>query len=334
MTWQTILYFTSVLLTCMLTGFLTQYAYRQPALPGVRTFAWMVLSECLLALTEMLSMLSGTQEQALFWFNVRVIFIAIIPVLWLKFALEYNGRKDWLSKQMTAGAFIIPLITQVMVWSNSLHGLWVQREVAFHQNGSFWIIETGARIPGLWFMVHSFYSLILLLAGVGVLLLTAWQKREDYRGQAVLLSIGALISLGTTVIPIFNLLPQSEFNPFVPGIGVSVLMYALAIFRFQFLKRTPTQENTSRLTVLEPHEKSSVAILIFIFILFASSIAAASYFTYQNYERQFRAQVDNQLAAVASLKVGELQDWRDERLADARLFYQNENFSERVRKYL
>jgi len=334
MTWQTILYFTSILLICTLTGFLFWYVRRQPALPGVRTFGWMVLSECLLALTEMLSMLGGTQEQALFWFNARVIFIAIIPVLWLKFALEYNGRKDWLSKQLTAGAFIVPLITQGMLWSNSLHGLWVKQEVAFHQNGLFWIAQTSARIPGLWFMVHSFYSMILLLAGVGVLLLTAWQKREDYRGQAVLISVGALISLATTVIAVFNLLPQSEFNPFVPGIGISVLMYALAIFRFQFLKRVPAQENTPRLINLEPHEKSSVAILVFIFILLASSIAAASYFTYQNYERQFRAQVENQLSAISALKVDTLQDWRNERLEDANLFYQNENFSERVRKVL
>jgi hypothetical protein len=40
------------------------------------------------------------------------------------------------------------------------------------------------RIPGLWFMVHSFFSLILLLAGIVVILLTAWRMRRQHLGQA------------------------------------------------------------------------------------------------------------------------------------------------------
>ena len=80
MTWQTILYFTSILLTCALTGFLAWYAWRQPALPGVRTLCALALSECLMALTDIISMLSGTQAQALFWFNLRFLFTAIIPL--------------------------------------------------------------------------------------------------------------------------------------------------------------------------------------------------------------------------------------------------------------
>ncbi len=333
MTWQTILYFSSILLTCILTGFLAWYAWRQPALPGVRAYAGLALSECLLALTDVISMLSGTPAQALFWFNLRFIFTAIIPIIFLAFALAYSGQPGWCSKKLLAGALVIPLVTQVIVWSNGLHGLWVKQEVAFHQNGPFWIAETGARIPGLWFMLHSIYSL-LLLAGVGVILFTAWHQQRQYRTQAFLLSAGALVILVTALIPIFNLLPQAEFNPFVPGIGISALLYALAVFRFQFLKRDPAQVSASRLTHLALQEKRSLAVFSFIFILIASGIAAIGYLTYQNYEKQFRAQVENQLGAIASLKADELQDWRDERLADAHLFYRNENFSERVRLFL
>jgi PAS domain S-box-containing protein len=334
MNWQTSLYFSSILLTFFLTGFLAWYAWRQPSLPGIRAFAALMLSECLLALAEILSMLGGSQEQALFWFNLRVIFIAIIPVLWLGFALEYSGRRDWLSKRLLTGMFIIPLITQAMLWSNSLHGLWIRQEVAFHQNGPFWIVETGARIPGIWFMVHSIYSLLLLLAGIGVIFFTAWNMRRPHRNQALLLSCGALASLGTTLTSIFNLLPQFEFNLFTPGIGISAIFYAQAVFQFQFLKNTPAEENMPRMTRLDSHERRSLAVLFFIFTLFVSGLAAAGFLTYQNYERQFRAQVESQLEAIAALKADDLRDWRAERLADAGLFYRNENFSERVRNYL
>jgi hypothetical protein len=239
MIWQTVLYFISILLTCILTGFLDWYVWRQPALPGTRYFAQMVISGFLLSLTEVFSILSGTQAQALAWFNLRFIFTASIPILWLFFALEYNGRRDWLSNRLMSGMFIIPLITQVLIWNSSLHGLWVKQEVAFHQSGSFWIAETSARIPGLWFMVHSFYSMILLLTGVGVILFASIGKQWKYRWQGILLSAGVLISLVTTVVPVFNIFPQFEFNPFVPGLGVSALFYFLAIFRFQFFETRP-----------------------------------------------------------------------------------------------
>ncbi|GAB4500942.1 MAG: hypothetical protein Fur0035_04820 [Anaerolineales bacterium] len=77
----------------------------------------------------------------------------------------------------------------------------------------------------------------------------------------------------------------------------------------------------------DPGEKFSLAGLLTIFLLFVAGLAAASIFTYLNYEQNLREEVDEQLAAVAALKVTQLENWRAERLADARLFYQNPNFS-------
>lgn len=334
MTWQTVLYFSSILLTCILTGFLAWYAWRQPHVMGARSYAHMVLAESLLALTEIGAMLVSTEPQAAFWFSLRVPFAAIIPVFWLFFALEYSGRGDWLSKLLRVALFAIPVITQVVMVTGSLHGLWVVQDVAFEKIGPFWIANTSARIPALWYLVHTFYSTLLLVVGAGALVVAAWRKPKRLLGQALLVSLGALTALGMALVGVFNLLPELRFNPFVPGIGFSAVCYALAIFRFQFLKRPPLPQSGSRLTDLKPEEKSSLAVLILIFILFVSGIAAASYLTYQNYERQFRAQVGSQLEAIASLKADELQNWRSGRLADANLFYRNKNFSERVQDYL
>ena len=156
MTWQTILYFSSILITIALMGFLAWYAWRQRETAGARAFMWLALSECYLALAEALFMLSRTPAQALFWFDTRFLALASMPVLWLLFVLEYSGLKHWCSKGLVAGMFVIPFVTQVMLWTNPLHGLWVKQEVGFHQNGPFWIAETSARLPSLWFLVHSF----------------------------------------------------------------------------------------------------------------------------------------------------------------------------------
>jgi PAS domain S-box-containing protein len=80
--------------------------------------------------------------------------------------------------------------------------------------------------------------------------------------------------------------------------------------------------------------RRSMAMFLLIFTVMAVGIAAVGYISYHNYERQFRAQVESQLASIAGLKVHELQDWRNERMADAEVLYQNPDFSERVRRYL
>ncbi len=47
-------------------------------------------------------------------------------------------------------------------------------------------------------------------------------------------------------------------------------------------------------------------VLVFIFLLVAAGIVAAGYFYYRSYERGYRAEVENQLSAIADLKVSEL----------------------------
>jgi len=234
---QVYLFFAFILLTCALNGFLAVYAWRQRSVPGARAYVGLALGVCLLALAEILSMLSPTPAQALFWFQLRYSPLAVTPVFWLLFAVEYSGRKNWLSKRLLAGMFIIPVITQVLFWSNSLHGLWVRQEVGFHQSGAFWIAEVSARLPGPGLIAQVVYGMLLLLAGIVLLLLAAWRMWRLYRGQTLLVAGAAFIAFVIAFIVNFNLMPRIEFNPFTPGLGLSALLVALAAFRFQFLKR-------------------------------------------------------------------------------------------------
>ena len=328
------LYFASLVLMCGVTAWLAFYAWRQRSVPGARDYAALALCESLLALTEILSMLSPEPAQALFWFNTRFIFTGTIAVLFLVFALEYNGHRHRLSRLLIAAAFIIPAITQIVLWSSALPGLWVKHEISFYQSGLFWISDTSARIPGLWFIVHAFYSLLLLLAGIVVILATAWRRPRMVRGQALLLSSGALIALVTTLFPTFNLIPPGGFNPFIPGVGASALLYALAIFRFQFLHRSPAMEMKPKATPAKSRENRSQALFALIFLLLVTGISAIGYLSYKDYEGQFRSQVESQLASIGALKVAGLEDWRTERLADAETLHINPAFNALAQRFL
>ena len=331
---QTLLYFISVLLTFLLTGWVAWYAWRQKPRPGVRAYAMLSVGECLLALVELLSLLSRSQAQAQFWFNLRFLFIGALAVLFLIFTLEYQGYRGWLSRTLLALGFIIPLLTQAFIWVPGLHGLWVKQDVGFYQSGPFWMNYPGARIPAVWFLAQSFYSDGLLLAGMVLILLAAWRMRREQLAQGLLLAAGALVSLAASLISALNLLPQLSFNPFIPGLGLSAGLYALAIFRFQILKRSPAQAERTPLPGLDTRERVSLATLLLIFIVFAGGIAAIGFTSYQRYEEQFRIQVEGQLNAIAALKVNQLESWRTERLGDADILHNNPVFVGLVGSFL
>ena len=333
MIWQTWMYFGIVLAAIAVTGFLAWQAWRQRSIAGSRYYFWLAAAICLMALGEALSMLSPTEALALFWFKMRFLPFAAIPPLWFLFVLEYSGRGSWISKRLVAGLFVIPLITQMMVWSANLQGLWVRHEVGFTRSGPFWIADITQRIPGLWFMVHTFTSFILMVAGFILLLRTAWRNARIYRLQAVFLCLSALVPVTILGITTFNLLPKWTFNPTVPSFALAILLAAAAVFRFDFLKKSPASHEMSN-QLMEIHEGRSLAVFLLIFGLMAAGITASGMISYQNYQEKFRAQVEQQLLSIAGLKVKGLTEWHNERLADASLLWKSSAFAGLVQNFL
>ncbi|MEW6261903.1 MAG: PAS domain S-box protein [Thermodesulfobacteriota bacterium] len=85
---------------------------------------------------------------------------------------------------------------------------------------------------------------------------------------------------------------------------------------------------------LATKERHFSYLLILFFTILTVGIVAAGYFYYRHHEIHYRVWVENQLSAIADLKVGEMVQWRKERLADAALYHKNDNFSGLVRRYL
>jgi PAS domain S-box-containing protein len=83
----------------------------------------------------------------------------------------------------------------------------------------------------------------------------------------------------------------------------------------------------------EQTERRTGYAYLLIFILLAAGILTGGYFAYRHYEKNYRAEVEHQLSAVAELKVDQLVQWRKERLGDANVFYKNDAFSDLIRRY-
>ena len=74
--------------------------------------------------------------------------------------------------------------------------------------------------------------------------------------------------------------------------------------------------------------------LVLIFAILTLGIVVGGTFYYRHYEQQFRTGIEDQLSAIADLKVSELAQYRKERLGDAATFFKNAAFSGLVRRFL
>ena len=81
------------------------------------------------------------------------------------------------------------------------------------------------------------------------------------------------------------------------------------------------------------NNERTAPVLVLIFVLLVAGVVTIGCLYYRHYERHFRAAAERQLAAIAELKVGELVQYRKERLEDAVIFFNNAAFSGLVRRF-
>lgn len=334
MDWQLNLFFASIVFTFLLTSFLAIYAFRVKKFPGVRAYGLLALAESLSSLAEILSMISINQEAALFWWNVRFLPLAIISGLFVIFAFRYNGHMHWAPDKAVWGLLIIPVVTQVMVWTNARYHLWVVKDAIFLHMGNFWLADISARVPALWFLVYTFYNILLMITGIAILLITAWQNRKKTAWQSILLTLGALIGFVLLLTTTLNLLPGLKFNIFMPGLGLSALFYALAVLRFDFLKKPGNTLPKSELDNIQSQDKRSFTLFFIIFIFTASGFFALGNLSYKQYSARYLDNVNQQLNSIAQLKVDSISAWRRERTADMQSLAQNPTFLSLVDQYI
>ena len=77
--------------------------------------------------------------------------------------------------------------------------------------------------------------------------------------------------------------------------------------------------------------RHTLSVLVLVFLILAAGIVAVGGLLYRSQQDNRRTEAEHELAAIGNLKVGELSEWRKERLADANLFYKNKAFSDLVR---
>ncbi len=203
-------------------------------------FALFSLAAALWGLAYALEINAVGLEAKLWWAKLDYVGIALTPVAWLAFALQFTGRDRLLNLRAMAVLLIIPVFTISLAFSNQLHGLlWADPHV--DQMGPFMAL---AVTHGPWFWFFAVYSYILNLLGIVLVLLTMVRAPRVYQGQAAMLLLGVALPWLANFVYLSgqSSLPNWDLTP--AGFILSTVAFAWGAWRYQLLELQPVSRDT------------------------------------------------------------------------------------------
>ena len=124
--------------------------------------------------------------------------------------------------------FVIPILSLILLWTNNYHHLFYE----------VYSVEMNETIVGPYFIVHSIYSYSLLFIGLLYLIKYSIKNSGFFSKQSLLIILGTLIPIVLNILGTFNVVPMTVYITPI-SFTFAIFFYAIAIFKFQFLKVSP-----------------------------------------------------------------------------------------------
>lgn len=162
-----------------------------------------------------------------FWGQLEYIGIAFIPFSWLLFAVFYTRRENLTRRLMLIHLLgIFPLLTVVLMFTNSAHGL-IWRETFLKPLGGITVL--GVRY-GPWFWAHFAVSYLFLLLGTIIILRGLRRVQGLYRAQIVALFFAVLLPWVGNIV--YFVTPIAiDPTPFAFTVTLALLVWAIFGYR-------------------------------------------------------------------------------------------------------
>lgn len=203
-------------------------------------FALFGLSASIWGLAYSLELNSATLAAKVLWAKLEYVGIALAPVAWLAFALQFTGRYRLLNRRAMAVLLFVPVFTISLAFSNEVHGL-IWSTARLDTSGPFIALAVE---HGLWFWVFALYSYLLNLFGIVLLLLTMVRAPQVYQGQAAMLLLAVALPWLANFIYLSgqSSLPHWDLTP--AGFILSAVAVAWGAWRYQLLELQPVPRDT------------------------------------------------------------------------------------------
>ena len=209
--------------------------WRHREAPGALPLMLVMLSAAVWSLGTILEIINPTLAGKLVWANVEYAGITLLPVAWLAFAIEYSGKGEWLTRGRIAALLIIPLVTNILVWTNDYHGL-MRADIHLALDGPYPYV---AKVYGPWFWIHTLYSYTLLLVGAGLLLQFRGRAADWFSGQLLTLILAIVLPWLANMLYVFQLLPFHYVDLTPIAFTLSGILLGFGFFHYWLLELVP-----------------------------------------------------------------------------------------------
>lgn len=173
---------------------------------------------------------SQSVEELQFWLKVEYFGLSFMPTLVLVFAWKFN-RKQAMPSNLTMVIFAIPFVTLLLSSTNEYHHLYY-RQLSFVRIDGMSIAHIA---KGPWYYVFTVYMNCIVLLSLAIFFQVFRKNKSVIRAKAFWFFAGTLIVVGMELLYAFGLTPYGiDIVPF--SFFFAVLCFAIAIFRYEFLK--------------------------------------------------------------------------------------------------
>jgi len=193
-----------------------------------RAFIFVIVCLLICCVGQLASLLfADSLNIPLIYFDYLVyIGTCFLPVAFWFLSLVFSKTKIHFKNSYLL-LFVIPILSLIVLWTNDFHHLFY---VTYSQ-------ETTGTVFGSYFYVHSIYTFALFFIALISLIRYSIRNSGFFSKQSILIIIGSAFPLIINLLGILGI-PMSIYLTPV-SFAITISFFALAIFKFDFMKVTP-----------------------------------------------------------------------------------------------
>jgi glucan phosphoethanolaminetransferase (alkaline phosphatase superfamily) len=221
--------------TFLITLLVAVFALRRRSVDGGGSFSLWAFILALWNLGYIFELTSRTLKGKIFWDDLQTALVALFPVAFLFFAIQYSRRKPRRMNWIWAALLFLAAASIALIYTNPYHHLVISAE---------WLIPGGPYAdldhqyaPPAFIMLGVFT--LVLLAGIFLLVQRLFDPHWIYRAQVATIIIGTLLCLAGIVLTILDypIYLHRDNSPFFNSIASLIIAYGL--FRYRLFDLMP-----------------------------------------------------------------------------------------------
>lgn len=210
--------------------------YRQRQNPLALPFLLLMGESLIWMSMSLLEVSTLNLELSLFFADASFLGITFLSVTWLYISLIYTGARQHL-RRLLPWLLIVPVLTNVIIWTNPLHHLW--RGDSYRDLTTTWF-PISVYNYGWWFYnVHIPFAFILTFLATFFLLRSLLFRNKVYRVQIIVMLAALYLPLTLDIIDRMGFEPIPYYNSSTLVFPISGLLVGWSLLRLQFLNLMP-----------------------------------------------------------------------------------------------